>query len=81
MRLEIKYFGWDWSELPDEQGAAFAEQWTYDDNGSLQERKRVALENKARTVSTDPRAAAIMREELGVRDKLGSMGAPDWARD
>lgn len=36
---------------------------------------------KAHTVSTDPRAAAIMREELGVRDMLGSMGAPDWARD
>ncbi len=78
VRVEIKYFSWTWDELPDENGAAFAEQWTYDDDGSLQERKRIPIENTARTVSTDPRAAAIMREELGQRDTLGTMSAPSW---
>ncbi len=81
MRVVIKYFSWTWTELATDEGAAFAEQWTYDDAGALMERKRVALENKARTVSTDPRAAAIMREELGERDRLGTMSAPSWIRD
>lgn len=81
VRVEIKHFSWSWDELPDEEGAAFAEQWTYDDDGSLQERKRIPLGNQARTMSTDPRARAIMAEELGQRDKLGTMGAPAWTRE
>lgn len=79
MKVVVRYFSWTWTELPDEAGAAFAEQWTYDDKGALLERKRVPLANRARTVSTDPRAAAIMREEMGERDTLGSMSAPAWA--
>ena len=78
MQVEIKYFSWTWGELPTDEGAAFAEQWTRDDDGTLLERKRVPLENKTRTISTDPRAAAIMREELGTQDKLGTMSAPAW---
>lgn len=80
VRVEVRYFSWSWDELPDGTGAAFAEQWTYEDDGSLQERKRIPLQNQARTVSTDPRAGAIMREELGMRDKLGTMGSPAWSR-
>lgn len=81
MKVTVRYFSWTWDELPNERGAAFAEQWTRDDDGTLLERRRIPVENKARTVSTDPRAGAIMREELGVRDGLGTMGAPSWARD
>lgn len=80
VRTEVRYYSWCWDGLPDDRGAAFAEQRTYDGDGSLVERRRVPVENRARTVSTDPRAGAIMREELGLRDGLGSMGAPSWAR-
>lgn len=79
-RTVVRYYSWSWDELPDDAGAAFAEQRTYADDGSLVERRRIPVENQARTVSTDPRAAAIMREELGLKDGLGTMNAPSWAR-
>lgn len=80
MKTEIRYYSWSWDELTTGEGAAFAEQRTYDEEGGLVERRRIAVENRARTVSTDPRAGAIMREELGLTDSLGSMSAPAWAR-
>lgn len=79
-RTEVRYYAWNWDELPSATGAAFAEERTVDKDGGLIARRRLPLGNRARTVSTDPRAAAIMREELGVRDPLGTMGAPAWAR-
>ncbi len=81
MKTEVRYYSWCWDELPDETGAAFAEQRTLDDDGRLLERRRVPLENTARTFCTDPRAGAIQREELGVRDKLGTMSAPAWSHE
>lgn len=78
MHVEIKYYSWSWEELADEEGAAFAEQWTFDEDGDLLERKRVPLGNRARTFSTDPRAGAIMREEMGERRTDRPMTGPHW---
>lgn len=78
VRIEIKYFSWSWDELPDEAGAAFAEQWSYGADGALLERKRVPLEKRGRTISTDPRAAAIMREEAAETQADRPMGGPHW---
>ncbi len=79
-RTITKHFGFNWDELPDSNGAAFAEAWTYGDDGALLERRRIPLGKKptTHTISTDPRAGAIMREELGLREGGKPMAGPHW---
>lgn len=79
MKTTTKYFSWGWKELPGPEHAAFAETWTHNDEGALIGRERVPLAKKPKqaTISTDPRAAAIMREELGIR-RGKEMGGPHW---
>jgi YD repeat-containing protein len=66
MRTIVRHFAANWQETKDASQAAWTETWTYDAHGSLVERKRTN-HRKATTISTDPRAGAIMREELGLK--------------
>jgi len=78
MRTITKHFSWGWKGLPGPEGAAFAEAWTYNDAGALVDRRRIALEKRPAqaTISTDPRAGEIMREELGIGRGGRPMGGP-----
>ena len=70
----VKHYAWNWDELPSIEGAAWSEEWTYAANGSLVSRKRIQQGKKpsSHTISTDPRAGAIMREELGLAHRHGT---------
>lgn len=73
-RIVVKHYAWNWDELPSDQGAAWSEEWTYAPNGALVSRRRIAAAKRPSwpTVSTDPRAGAIMREELGIAHRHGT---------
>ncbi len=81
-RTVVKHFSWAWSELPGPDGAAWSEEWRYDGAGRLVSRTRIGLAKKADaaspTISTDPRAGAIMREEIGRHPAGRPMGGPHW---
>ena len=66
-KRETKYYGHGWSPTEDRTGAAHAIHFTYDPEGNLLERRYEKLHGKP-TVSTDPRAAAIMRGEVKRHD-------------
>jgi hypothetical protein len=76
-RTITKYFSWSWTELDGPERAAFAETWSFDGSGALVARRRIPLAKTdagGPTVSTDPRAAAIMREELGLAPRREMAG-------
>ncbi len=81
-RRVLKHYGWNWDELPSTDGAAWSEEWTYAPNGSLLSRRRIQQGKSpaTHTISTDPRAGAIMREELGMGHRHGTpMAGPHHA--
>ena len=73
-RLVVKHYAWNWDALPSAAGAAWSEEWTYASNGALTSRCRIQQGKKpaTHTISTDPRAGAIMREELGLSHRHGT---------
>lgn len=73
-RTVTKHYAWNWDELPSAKGAAWSEEWTYAADGALLSRRRLQAGKQARqpTISTDPRAGAIMREELGLAHRHGT---------
>lgn len=73
-RTVTRHYSWTWDLLPGPKGAAWSEEWTYAANGALVARRRIPQAKKpsAHTVSTDPRAGAIMREELGLPHRHGT---------
>lgn len=78
-RIVTKHFSWNWDEVDSSERAAFTEEWTYSDSGALLLRRRVAAAGRPATptISTDPRAARIMRERMGGRDER-RMAGPHW---
>lgn len=81
MRTETKYFGWSWNEVDTAEQAAYAETWIYDDANNVVSRERVqgfGKKSGKTTISTDPRAGQIMREELGMVPRERGMGGPHW---
>jgi YD repeat-containing protein len=73
-RVVVTHYAWNWDEVSSSTGAAWSEEWTYDAKGSLVSRRRIQAAKAPRqpTVSTDPRAGAIMREELGLAHRHGT---------
>lgn len=70
----MKHYAWNWDELPTSDGAAWSEEWVYAPDGGLLSRRRIQAGKNPQqpTVSTDPRAGAIMREELGLAHRHGT---------
>ncbi|MEA3203874.1 MAG: hypothetical protein QOI63_1554 [Thermoplasmata archaeon] len=79
-RTVTKHFAWTWDELPSAAGAAWSEEWTYAPDGELLSRRRLQQGKRpaTHTISTDPRAGAIMREEIGLHQAGRPMGGPHW---
>jgi hypothetical protein len=78
-RVVTKHYSWNWDEVASSEGAAWSETWSYAADGSLLGRERVSRTKRSArpTISTDPRAGAIMREELGLEPHR-QMGGPHW---
>jgi hypothetical protein len=72
-RTVLRHYAWNWDETPSVQGAAWSEEWIYAADGALLSRRRIHQGKKplTHTISTDPRAGAIMREELGIPHRHG----------
>ncbi|MES2154404.1 MAG: hypothetical protein V4510_04640 [bacterium] len=73
-RTVTKHYAWNWDEVPSAKAAAWSEEWTYASDGALLSRRRIQQGKKptTHTISTDPRAGAIMREDLGLAHRHGT---------
>ncbi len=73
-RTETKYYTVTWKETDKREEASKAVHLIYDDRGNVIERRYESVSGRP-TLSTDPRAAGIMREEREKRAKGGAKGA------